>query len=77
LEGWQAERLKGSKGISLTENVLVSFKWVYSLVSFYRDITKIGISSFNISELRRVSINFRGIFYLFPWHWDVKHLSMM
>jgi hypothetical protein len=26
LEGWQAERLKGSNGISLTENVLVSFK---------------------------------------------------
>jgi hypothetical protein len=27
---------------------------------FYRDITKVGISNFNISELRRLSINFLG-----------------
>jgi hypothetical protein len=44
---------------------------------FYRDIPKVGISTFNISELRRGSINFPGFFYLFPWHWDVKHLSMI
>jgi hypothetical protein len=33
---------------------------------FYRDITKVEISSFNISELRRLNIDFLGNCYLVP-----------